>query len=164
MKTRNLRANPSRVQKQPGGGRPAQRETETEDGSVRHQYGADGEKQRARSSNLCSIIARTNVQIVDRNRRATTTLSPILYLFQIPTSILYRKLQIVLAQEIQQPLVIETQRRPGPKDIPYGIPAEEWPTVLQRVANHESYRKIAADYGVSRETIRRLVRASKKAS
>jgi predicted transcriptional regulator len=35
--------------------------------------------------------------------------------------------------------------------------------VLARVENHESYRKIAADYGVSRETIRRLVRASKKA-
>jgi len=62
------------------------------------------------------------------------------------------------------PPVIETQRRPGPKDIPYGIPAEEWPTVLKRVENHESYRKIANDYGVSRETIRRLVRASKKAS
>ena len=62
------------------------------------------------------------------------------------------------------PLVIEAQRRPGPKDIPYGLPAEKWPIVLKRVANHESYRKIAADYGVSRETIRRLVRASKQAS
>ena len=36
--------------------------------------------------------------------------------------------------------------------------------VLQRVLeHHESYRKVAADYGVSRETIRRLVHASKKA-
>jgi transposase len=59
--------------------------------------------------------------------------------------------------------VVETQRRPGPKDIPYGIPEEEWPVVLVRVENHESYRKVANDYGVSRETIRRLVRASKKA-
>ena len=100
----------------------------------------------------------------DRNRRATTTLSPILYLFQIPTSTLSQKLQIVLSQEIQIPLVIETQRRPGPKDIPYGIPEYEWPMVLQRVLeHHESYRKVAADYGVSRETIRRLVHASKKA-
>ena len=61
------------------------------------------------------------------------------------------------------PPAIETQSRPGPKDIPYGIPPEEWLTVLARVENHESYREIAADYGVSRETIRRLVRASKKA-
>ena len=61
------------------------------------------------------------------------------------------------------PPVIETQRRPGPKDIPYGIPGEQWPVVLARVLeNHEPYRKVAADYGVSRETIRRLVRASKK--
>jgi hypothetical protein len=99
--------------------------------------------------------------LLERNRRATTTLSPILYLFQIPTSTLYRKLQIVLSQEDQIPLVIETQRRPGPKDIYYGISEDQWPAVLQRVLeNHESYRKIAADYGVSRETIRRLVQAS----
>ncbi len=62
------------------------------------------------------------------------------------------------------PLVIETLRRPGPRNIPYGIPAEEWATVLKRVQNHESYRKVAAEYGVSRETIRRFVRASKQAS
>jgi response regulator of citrate/malate metabolism len=75
---------------------------------------------------------------------------------------LYRKLHIVLSQEVQQPLVSETQRRPGPKDLPYGIPAEEWPTVLQRVLeNHESYRKVAYEYSVSRETIRRLVRAAR---
>ena len=85
------------------------------------------------------------------------SLSPILYLFQLPSSPLSLKLQIVLSQEGQPPLVIEAQRRPGPKDIPYGIPVEEWPAVLARVENHESYRKIAADYGVSRETLHRLV-------
>ena len=91
------------------------------------------------------------------------SLSPILYLFQLPTSTLYRKLQIVIS-EIEIPLVIETQRRPGPKDIPYGIPEAQWPTVLKRVLeNHESYRRVAKDYGVSRETIRRLVQAPKKA-
>jgi len=40
----------------------------------------------------------------------------------------------------------------------------QWHVVLARVANHESYRTIAKDYGVSRETIRRLVQDSKKAS
>jgi response regulator of citrate/malate metabolism len=99
----------------------------------------------------------------DRNRRATTTLSPILYLFQLPTSTLYQKLQKNLS-EVDVPLVVETQRRPGPKDIPYGIPVEELPTVLARVENHASYRNIARDYGVSRETIRRLVQALKQAS
>jgi hypothetical protein len=80
-----------------------------------------------------------------------------LALFISPYGRLYLKLQIVLAQEVQQPLVIETQRRPGPKDIPYGIPEEQWPKVLARVENHESDRKLARDDGVSRETIRRLV-------
>ena len=91
------------------------------------------------------------------------SLSPILYLFQISTSTLSCKLQLVLS-ESETPLVIETQRRPGPKDIPYGIPEEQWPTVLARVNNHESYRKIAAEYRVSRETIRRLVRAATRVS
>jgi hypothetical protein len=98
---------------------------------------------------------------IDRNRRASTTLSPILYLFQIPTSTLSQKLQHVLSVIVIPP-VIETQRRPGPKDIPYGIPEDQWPTVLARVENHESYRKIAADYGVSHETIRRLIRSCQK--
>jgi len=56
------------------------------------------------------------------------------------------------------PPVVEIQGRPGPKDIAYGIPEDQWPIVLHRVLeNHESYRKVAVDYGVSRETIRRLV-------
>jgi hypothetical protein len=99
----------------------------------------------------------------ERNRRATTTLSPILYLFQIPTSPLSRKLQINLLQgeNGQPPPIIETPRRSGPKEIPYGIPVDEWPTVLKRVENHESYRRVAADYGVSHETIWRLARAAR---
>ena len=96
----------------------------------------------------------------DRNRRASMSLSPILYLFQIPTSTLSQKLQHTLSLIVLPP-VIETQRRPGPKEIPYGIRVDEWLTVLKRVENHESYRKIAADYSVSHETIRRLVRAAR---
>jgi hypothetical protein len=86
------------------------------------------------------------------------SLSPILYLFQIPTTTLYQKLQQILSEVVLSP-VVEEQRRPGPKHIPYGIPEDQWPTVLARVENHEFYRKIAADYGVSRETIRRLIRS-----
>jgi hypothetical protein len=66
--------------------------------------------------------------------------------------------------EMPSPIMIETQRRPGPRDIPYGIPEDQWSTVLAQVENHVSYRKIAAEYGVSHETIRRLVQASRKAS
>ena len=90
------------------------------------------------------------------------SLSPTLTLFISPYGRLYLKLQIVLAQEVQQLLVIETQRRSGPKDIPYGIPEEQWPKVLAQVENREPYRKIARGYGVSRDTIRRLVYAESK--
>jgi len=99
---------------------------------------------------------------MERNRRATSTLSPILYLFNIPSSTLSRKLQKVLSEVIVEPL--PEQRRPGPRAIPYGIPENEWQIVLATVAKHESYRTIAKDYQVSRETIRRLVQAAKQAS
>ena len=51
----------------------------------------------------------------------------------MPTSTLSRKLQIVIS-EIEIPLVIEAQRRPGPNDIPYGIPPEALAKILQRLA------------------------------
>ncbi len=50
------------------------------------------------------------------------------------------------------------KRRPGPKHPAYGIPASQWPTVMQRVVEQkEPLRTVAAAYGVSHETIRRIV-------
>jgi response regulator of citrate/malate metabolism len=87
----------------------------------------------------------------------SNSLLPILYLFQLPTSTLSRKLQIVLSA-IETPFVIETQRRPGPKDIPSGIPKDQWSTVMHRVLEKkESLRTVAHEYGVSHETIRRII-------
>jgi hypothetical protein len=47
--------------------------------------------------------------------KASTTLSPVLYLFQIPSSTLSQKLQQILS-EVVVPPTVETQRRPGPKE------------------------------------------------
>jgi hypothetical protein len=50
------------------------------------------------------------------------------------------------------------QRRPGPKHLADGLPASEWPTVVQRVVEqNEPLRRVAAASGVSPETIRRLL-------
>ena len=50
------------------------------------------------------------------------------------------------------------QRRPGPKHLSYRIPTSEWPTVVHRVVEQkEPLRTVAAAYGVSHETIRRIV-------
>ena len=55
-----------------------------------------------------------------------------------------------------------TNRHPGPAKPCYEIPSEEWPTVLRRVVeNQEPLRKVADDYGVSYETIRRTVMAAR---
>jgi hypothetical protein len=73
---------------------------------------------------------------------------------------LYQKVQRLLAEdetlEGSHPPIIK-HRRPGPKDRSGGIPATEWPTVVQRVVEQkESLHTEAAVYGVSRETIRRI--------
>jgi hypothetical protein len=59
--------------------------------------------------------------------------------------------------EGSSPPVIK-HRRPGPKQPAYSIPASHWPTVVQRVVEQkEPLRTVAAAYGVSHETIRRLM-------
>jgi hypothetical protein len=97
-----------------------------------------------------------------RNRRVSSPLSPISYLFLAPSGMLYQKVQRLLAEdetpEGNHPPVMIKQRRPGLKHPAYGLPASEWPTVLQRVVEQkEPLRRVAAAYGVSPETIRRLL-------
>jgi hypothetical protein len=82
--------------------------------------------------------------------------------FHSPSSFLYQKLQQLLQHDqncgSNVPLPPITNRHPGPAKPHYGIPPEEWPTVLRRVVEHqEPLRKVADDYGVSYETIRRTV-------
>jgi hypothetical protein len=56
------------------------------------------------------------------------------------------------------PPPIVGKRRPGPKHPNYGIPAEHWPLIIHRVVEQkEPLRTLAAAYGVSHETIRRLL-------
>jgi len=56
------------------------------------------------------------------------------------------------------PPPIVGKRRPGPKHPVYGIPASQWPTVVQLVVEQkEPLRTVAAAYGVSHETIRRIM-------
>ena len=92
----------------------------------------------------------------------SSSLSPILYLFLIPTGVLYQKVQYLLVEDEKTPEgshpPIMKHRRPGPKYSTYGIPTSEWPTVVQRVVEQkEPLRTIAAAYGVSHETIRRIL-------
>jgi hypothetical protein len=56
------------------------------------------------------------------------------------------------------PPVAIKHMRPGPKHPAYGLPASQWPTVVQRVVEQkEPLRILAAAYGVSHETIRRIL-------
>jgi hypothetical protein len=102
----------------------------------------------------------------ERNRRVSATLSPILSLFLAPSGHLYQKVHQLLAADEQascSPPPLLPHRRPGPKHPAYGIPAEHWPMVLHRVLeNQEPLRAVAQEYGVSHETIRRIIRTVSK--
>ena len=81
-------------------------------------------------------------------------------------SFLSQKLQQVLAQlqaDGNTPLPPLTKRRPGPAKPKHGIPLTEWPTVQRRVLeNQEPLRRVASDYGVSHETVRRVLLTLRK--
>jgi len=91
----------------------------------------------------------------------SNALSPIFYLFLAPSGILYQKVQHPLAEDelFQSHPPLLKHRRPGPKQPNNGIPADLWPTVVQRVVEQkEPLRTVAAAYDVSHETIRRIIR------
>jgi hypothetical protein len=91
----------------------------------------------------------------------SSSLSPILYLFLAPSGTLYLKVQQLLAHDETHdgsPPPIVGKRRPGPKQPKYGIPPEHWPLIMHRVVeNNESLRQVADQYGVSHETIHRIM-------
>jgi hypothetical protein len=99
--------------------------------------------------------------MLDQNRRESSILSPIFSLFLAPSGKLYLRAQHLLAgdelvQRSNPPL--PKHRRSGPKQPNYGIPADLRPTVLLRVVEQkEPLRTVAADFGASHETIRRIV-------
>ena len=61
------------------------------------------------------------------------------------------------AYDVSPPPMV-SKRRPGPEHPTYGIPAEHWPLIMHRVVEQkEPLRTVAAAYGVSHETIRRIM-------
>jgi hypothetical protein len=63
---------------------------------------------------------------------------------------------------LTDPVIVSLQRRPGPDHPQWKIAPAEWQTVLRRVEQGEPLRKIARDYNVSYEALRRVVRAARK--
>jgi hypothetical protein len=53
------------------------------------------------------------------------------------------------------------QRRPG-SDLHWEIPVSDWPAVLHRIDQGEPLSKVAGDYNVSYEAVRRIVRTVRK--
>ncbi|HEY3992816.1 MAG TPA: helix-turn-helix domain-containing protein [Ktedonobacteraceae bacterium] len=54
------------------------------------------------------------------------------------------------------------QRRPGPANPNYAIPRDQWPDVLRRVDQGESYRQIAQAYETTYQSVYRTVQKLRK--
>ena len=67
------------------------------------------------------------------------------------------------ASALDHPLLVSLPSYPHTiADPRWKIPPSEWTTVLQRVEQGEPIRHIARDYGVSYETVRRVLRAARR--
>ncbi len=101
-----------------------------------------------------------------RNWLATGPLSPTLMLFLEPRGKLYLKLHQVLAQlqvELNVPLASVARKRSASAKLKHGISPTEWSNVVRRVVeNQESLRKVAKEYNVSYETVRRVLVAARQ--
>jgi hypothetical protein len=87
---------------------------------------------------------------------ASNSLSPVLIHFVTPHGKLYQRLLALEHMLGSLPPLVSAQQHPGPHEPQHGVPAEEWPNVVRRIREqHESLGQIAAEYGVSHETIRR---------
>ena len=107
---------------------------------------------------MCSISYRTIVQIVDRNRRATNHRS---HLSLVPLDKLFPGRDDILVYKLPMVEPSYEQRRPG-SDPHWKIPVPEWSTVLHRITQGVTLRKVASDYNVSYEAVRRVIRAAGK--
>ncbi len=89
-------------------------------------------------------------------------------LFLEPNGKLYLRLQQALAKlqvDVTIPLSPVTRKRPGRAKPKHSISPGEWPNVVRRVVeNQEPLRKIAKDYDVSYETVRRVLLAARQHS
>lgn len=56
----------------------------------------------------------------------------------------------------------QVQRCSAPDEPRWKIPHSEWPEVLYQIEQGESLRQIAKEYGVSYETVRRVMKAARR--
>lgn len=64
---------------------------------------------------------------------------------------------------LTDPLIVSRPQHHLGSDNPHWkIPPTEWPSVLSRIDQGETLRKVARDYGVSYEVVRRVIRAARR--
>jgi hypothetical protein len=99
---------------------------------------------------------------IDRNLRASTHRS---HLSLVPLEKLFPGRNDILVYRHptfeEDNILLHSQRYPG-SDPHWKIPVAQWQTVLHRIEQGEPLRKVARDYNVSYEAVRRVLRAERK--
>ena len=98
---------------------------------------------------------------IDRNRRASIHRS---HLSFVPLEKLFPGRADILVYRdptADDDILPHTQRYPG-SDPHWKIPVSQWQTVLYRIEQGEPLRKVAGDYHVSYEAVRRVLRAARR--
>ncbi len=119
-----------------------------------------GEQKVGSAINVWGLLG-SGLRGIDRNRRASShrshlSLVPLTKLFPGRNDILVYRLPTANEDEI----LPHFQRHPG-SDPHWKIPVAEWARVLQRIDQGESLRKVAGDYNVSYEAVRRVIQAAR---
>ncbi len=104
------------------------------------------------------------VKVVNRKALPIQVLGRFSPVYMPKSSSEYAQSGAPFEEALENPVVVSlSQRRPGPDAPQRKIPVSEWPNVVRRVVeNQEPLCKVADDYGVSYETIRRTVRVACK--
>jgi hypothetical protein len=106
----------------------------------------------------CNTFVRCHAVSLRRNRRASSHRSP---LANIPLEKLFPGRNDIPVYKHPTVEPSYEQRCPG-SDPHWKIPVAQWPTVLHRIDQGEPLRKVAGDYGVSYETVRRVLHAARR--
>ena len=93
-----------------------------------------------------------------RNRRASSHRSPLSF---VPFEKLFPGRNDIPVYKHPTVEPSYEQRCPG-SDPHWKIPVAQWPTVLHRIDQGEPLRKVAGDYSVSYETVRRVLHAARR--
>ncbi|HEX6480003.1 MAG TPA: hypothetical protein VF043_14265, partial [Ktedonobacteraceae bacterium] len=74
----------------------------------------------------------------------------------------FSQAEVIFLSTGTQPMTSPRSNAAQGRDPHWKIPVAQWPTVLHRIDQGEPLRKVAGEYGVSYEAVRRVLRTARQ--